>query len=150
MPHITDKLHQDHQKVEEIFRKLKDTTDGAEKTRLDLCQKLKHELLAHAEFEEAVFYPAVRERNGVSRQVQESIEEHNEVKRMLSEIENMEPTSAEFMEKIEELESAVRHHVDEEEGEIFPAAKKVIDKDEGEQMSSRHDEMVQEHMRAAR
>ena len=150
MPHITDKLHQDHEKVEQLFRKLKDTTDGAEKTRLELCQKLKHELLAHAEFEEAVFYPTVRERNGVGQQIQEGIEEHNEVKRMLEEIEALEPTSSEFMDKIEELEQAVRHHVDEEESEIFPVAKKVIDKDEGEQMSTRHDEMAQEHMRAAR
>ena len=150
MPHITQKLHQDHQKVEQIFRKLMETGDGADKTRLDLCQKLKHELLAHAEFEEAVFYPAVRDRNGVGQQVKEGIEEHNQVKRMLSELEEMEPTSPVFMEKIEELQQAVQHHVDEEESEIFPAAKKLIDKDEGEQMSRRHDEMVQEHMRAAR
>lgn len=150
MPHITEKLHKDHEKVEQLFRKLKETTDRAEKTRLDLCQKLKHELLAHAEFEEAVFYPAVRERNGVGQQIKEGIEEHNEVKRMLEEIEAMEPTSAEFMDKIEELEQAVQHHVDEEESEIFPVAKKVIDKTEGEQMSKRHDEMAQEHMRAAR
>lgn len=150
MPHITEKLHKDHEKVEQLFRKLKETTDRAEKTRLDLCQKLKHELLAHAEFEEAVFYPAVRERNGVGQQIKEGIEEHNEVKRMLEEIEAMEPTSAEFMDKIEELEQAVQHHVDEEESEIFPVAKKVIDKTEGEQMSKRHDEMAQEHMRAVR
>jgi hemerythrin superfamily protein len=150
MPYITEKLHQDHQKVEEIFRKLMETGDGAEKTRLDLCQKLKHELLAHAEFEESVFYPAVRDRNGVGQQVKEGIEEHNQVKGMLSEIEEMEPTAPEFMEKIEEIQQAVQHHVDEEESEIFPAAKKLIDKDEGEEMSTRHDEMVQEHMRAAR
>lgn len=150
MPHVTAKLHQDHEKVEQIFRKLKDTTDRAEKTRRDLCQKLKHELLAHAEFEEAVFYPAVRERNGVGQQIKEGIEEHDQVKRMLEEIEAMEPTSAEFMDKIEELEQAVQHHVDEEESEIFPVAKKVIDKEEGEEMSKRHDEMAQEHMRAAR
>lgn len=148
--HITEKLHQDHEKVEQIFRKLMESGDGAEKTRLDLCEKLKHELLAHAEFEEAVFYPAVRERNGVGQQIKEGIEEHNQVKRMLSEIEKMEPTSAGFMDKIEELQQAVQHHVDEEESEIFPAAKKLIEKEEGEQMSTRHDEMVQEHMRAAR
>ena len=150
MPHITQKLHQDHQKVEEIFRKLKDTTEGAEKTRTDLCQKLKHELLAHAEFEEAVFYPAVREGDGVGSKVEEAMKEHDQVKRMLSEIEQMDATSAEFMDKITELERAVQHHVDEEENEIFPAAKKVIDEEEGEQMSSRHDEMVKEHMREAR
>ena len=147
--HIIEKLHQDHQKVEQLFRKLMETTDGAEKTRLDLCEKLKHELLAHAEFEEAVFYPTVRERNGVGQQIEEAIEEHNEVKQMLTEIEQLEPTAEEFMEKIEELQQAVQHHVDEEEGEIFPVAKKLIDKEEGEQMSARHDEIMQEHMRAA-
>lgn len=148
--HITEKLHQDHEKVEQIFRKLMESGDGAEKTRRDLCEKLKHELLAHAEFEEAVFYPAVRDRNGVGQQIKEGIQEHNQVKRMLSEIETMEPTSTDFMEKIEELQQAVQHHVDEEESEIFPAARKLIDKEEGEQMSTRHDQMVKEHMRAAR
>lgn len=150
MPHITEKLHEDHQKVEQIFRKLKDTTDDAEKTRLDLCQKLKHELLAHAEFEESVFYPTVRERNGADQRVSEAIEEHQQVKSMLEEIEQMEPTSAVFLDKIAELESAVQHHVDEEESEIFPVARKTIEENEGEQMSQRHDQMVQQYMQSAR
>lgn len=150
MPHITERLHQDHEKVEQLFKKIKETTDGAEKTRLELCQKLKHELLAHAEFEEAVFYPTVRERDGVGGQIQEGIEEHNQVKRMLQEIEALEPTSPEFMEMLSELEEAVQHHVQEEESEIFPAARKAIGQDEGEEMSRRHDKMAQEHMRAAR
>src|SRR3546814_512274 len=94
MPHITAKLHEDHRKVEQIFKKLRGTTDRAKKTRLDLCNKLKHELLAHAEFEEAVFYPAIRERNGAD--ISEALEEHQQVKSMLEEIEQMEPASAEF------------------------------------------------------
>lgn len=147
MPHITAKLHEDHRKVEQIFKKLKNTTDRAEKTRLDLCNKLKHELLAHAEFEEAVFYPTIRERNGAD--ISEALEEHRQVKSMLEEIEQMEPASAEFMDKIVELEEAVKHHVEEEESELFPVARKAIEKDEGEQMSQRHDQMVREHMRAA-
>lgn len=148
MPHITERLHEDHQKVEQLFQKLKKTGDGAEKTRLDLCQKLKHELLAHAEFEEAVFYPAIGERDGAD--LDEAIEEHQQVKAMLEEIEQMEPTSEEFMDKLSELESAVQHHVEEEESEIFPIAKRTIEKEEGEQMAQRHDDMVQQHMQAAR
>src|SRR3546814_17382205 len=110
MPHITAKLHEDHRKVAQIFKKLKDTTDRAEKTRLDLCNKLKHELLAHAEFEEAVFYPTIRERNGAD--ISEALEEHRQVKSMLEEIEQMTPASAEFMDKIVELDEAVKHHVE--------------------------------------
>lgn len=147
MPHITAKLHDDHRKVEQIFNKLKDTTDGAEKTRLDLCKKLKNELLAHAEFEEAVFYPAIQERNVAD--VSDALEEHQEVKRMLEEIEQMGVASEQFMDKILELEEAVQHHVEEEENEMFPLAKKAIAKDEGEEMSQRHDQMAREHMRAA-
>lgn len=148
MPHITAKLHEDHQKVEKIFQKLKDTSDGAEKTRRDLCQKLKNELMAHAEFEEAVFYPAVRDR--AEADISEAVQEHKEVENMLEEIEQMEPASEAFMEKVLQLEEAVKHHVDEEENEIFPLAKDAIDKEEGEQMSQQHDEMVREHIQAAR
>src|SRR3546814_11203437 len=129
MPHITAKLHEDHRKVEQIFRKLKDTTDRAEKTRLNLCNKLKHELLAHAEFEEAVFYPAIRERNGAD--ISEALEEHQQVKSMLEEIEQMEPASAEFMDKILGLEAALKHHVEEEENELFPGDMKAIEKENG-------------------
>src|SRR3546814_14486918 len=118
MPHITAKLHEDHRKVEQIFKKLRDTTDRAKKTRLDLCNKLKHELLAHAEFEEAVFYPAIRERNGAD--ISEALEEHQPVKSMLEEIEQMEPASAEFMDKILELEEAGKNHVQEEDKGRFP------------------------------
>src|SRR3546814_4087998 len=98
MPHITAKLHEDHRKVEQIFRKLKDTTDRAEKTRLDLCNKLKHELLAHAEFEEAVFYPAIRERNGAD--IREALEAHQQVKSMHQEIEQIDPPSAALIDTI--------------------------------------------------
>lgn len=150
MAHITDKLHEDHQKVEQLFKKLLDTSDGAEKTRRDLCQKLKEELLAHAEFEEEVFYPTVRERDGVDKQVEHSIEEHQEVKTMLQEIEAMDTTSPEFLDKITELQAAVQEHVDEEESELFPAARKVIEKQEGEEMSRQHDEMVRQHSQAPR
>src|SRR3546814_2381411 len=129
-------------KVEQIVKKCRGTTDRAKRTRLDLCNKLKHELLAHAAFEEAVFYPAIRERNGAD--ISEALEEHQQVKSMLEEIEQMEPASAEFTDKILELEEAVKHHVEEEENELFPVARKAIEKDEGEQMSQRHDQMRSE------
>lgn len=150
MPHIIEKLHEDHEKVEQIFRKIMDTSEGAEKSRRDLCEKLKHELLAHAEFEEEVFYPAVRERDGIDSRISEAIEEHKQVETMLKELESLDVTSEEFMEKISELQASVQEHVDEEESEIFPVARKAIEEDEGEQMTKRHDEMVKEHMQAAR
>ena len=148
--HIIDKLHEDHEKVESLFRKLKDTTDGAEKTRADLSAKLRQELLAHSEFEENVFYPTVRERDGVGRQVKQAFEEHQEVKQMLDELDSMDPTSAEFMETVAELEAAVREHVDVEESDIFPAAKKAIGEDEGAEMARRHDEAARQFMQELR
>lgn len=149
MQHITEKLHDDHEKVNRIFKQLNDTSDHAEKTRLDLCQKLKDELLAHAKFEEEVFYPSLRSRDGADELVAEAIGEHQQVESMLNEIERVSPASQDFMEKISELESAVQHHVEEEEREMFPIARKVFQGEEGEQMARQHDEMVQQYMQSS-
>ena len=150
MTHVLDRLHEDHEKVSGLIAKLKSSGDSAEKTRKDLCEKIKDELQAHTEFEEEVFYPAVREQSkSAEQQVTQAIEEHDEVERILLQIEELEPTSAEFIGLVEELEESIEAHVRREEDEIFPMAKKALNDEESERMGQRHDSMVAEHMRAA-
>lgn len=146
MPHVTEKLHQDHEKVEQMFKKLQQTSNGAEKTRQKLCQQLATELRAHMEFEEKVFYPALRQASdGAGDKVKHAFHEHNEAKQMLEQLEQCDPKSDEFLDIATQLQEAIEHHVREEEDSIFDLAQDRIEDDDAEQMAVRHDKMAQEY-----
>lgn len=144
MMDVTEKLHRDHEKVEGLFAKLEQSGDGAEKTRKELFRQLEQELKAHTEFENQVFYPAVRDAAGGGGVIAEALEEHEAVEKMLLDLGAMEPTSAEFMDTLRELERNVKEHVAMEEEKIFQLAGKGLDRETGEQMARRHDEMAQQ------
>lgn len=146
MPHVTDKLHQDHEKVEQLFKKLQETGDGAEKSRQKLCQQLATELRAHMEFEEKVFYPAVRQTgDGAGEKIKHAVHEHNEAKQLLDQLEQCDPTSEDFLDLATQLQESIEHHVREEEDSVFRMARKGIEDDDAEQMATRHDKMAQEY-----
>ena len=65
---------------------------------------------------------------------------------MLEDIEQMEPTSEAFMETVSRLQKAILDHVKHEEEKIFPLARDVIDSEDAEEMSERHDEMVERRL----
>ena len=120
-------LKNDHRTVERLFSRYEDTTDQAEKTRDDLAHDMIHELSVHAVIEEEVFYPAVRlavpDEEG---DVLEALEEHHIVKWTLSELEKLDSTDERFHPKVTVLIEMVRHHVEEEEGEMFPQVRKAL------------------------
>lgn len=150
MPHIIERLHQDHERVEQLFKKLLDTSDGAKKARGKLFQQLMRDLKAHTQFEERVFYPAVRESgDGAGPMIRHAIDEHREVERMLMRLEKIDVNSEEFMELIGELQDAVQKHVREEEDEIFPLAERGIEEEDAAQMTLRHDRMVRDYRQQA-
>jgi hemerythrin superfamily protein len=76
----------------------------------------------HAQAEEEIFYPSVRNlRIGNAEQlVQDSTREHDNIKRLLGEIERLDPVSEEFDSKVGDLKRTIQHHVEDEEGKIFP------------------------------
>lgn len=120
-------LKKDHKKVEEIFKKIMDTTINAEKTRLELFEHLNKELTVHVHIEETIFYPVVKE--VIPELTLEAYEEHTIVKNLLKDISNSSPESDSWMAKVTVLKENVEHHVKEEEGEMFPKAEKALGKD---------------------
>ena len=120
-------LKNDHRTVERLFARYEDTTDQAEKTRDDLVDDIIQELSVHAVIEEQVFYPAVRLTvPDEEDDVLEALEEHHIVKWTLSELEKLNPTDERFHPKVTVLMEMVRHHVEEEEGEMFPKVRKAL------------------------
>lgn len=100
----------------------------------------------HAKLEEALFYPRLEDEKAVSDLVEEAYEEHEAVEELLAEMASMSPQDEAWAEKLEELKQNVEHHVKEEEGELFPKAAKIIDKDEaadlGETMAEEKKDML--------
>lgn len=122
-------LKQDHKTVEKLFRQFEKSTRPAEQRKV--AQQVIKELSVHAAIEEMVFYPAVRDRVPKTEDtVLESLEEHHVVKWVLSELEDMEPDHERFKAKMNVLIESVRHHVKEEESELFPDVRKEIKRKE--------------------
>ncbi len=118
-------LRNDHRSVEKLFKAFEKAKDPSGKA--DAVAKFIPELSVHAVIEEQVFYPAVRrEVPGAEPMVLESLEEHHIVKWVLSELEGMGPGDEAFEAKATVLIENVRHHVEEEEQELFPAVRSAL------------------------
>jgi hemerythrin superfamily protein len=91
----------------------------------------------HAAVEEQFVYPVLRwkvdEGSGLA---DHAIDEHQEVKRLLADLEKMEPGTAEFSSQMDKLVTAVREHVSEEEGDVLPKLKAATDADLRETIGS--------------
>ena len=141
-------LKEDHQKVSGIFEKLEPTTERALKTREELFAQLKNELDVHAYLEEQIFYPAIQEADETREITLEAFEEHRVVKRLLTELEAMPVDREEWGAKLKVLQENVEHHVEEEEGEMFSSARKVLSREQIEQLGAQMEEAKREQKRA--
>src|SRR3954453_17422828 len=120
-------LREDHRAVEKLFKEFEKAGPRAGKTKAKLVKQITRELAIHAVIEEQVFYPAVRESvEDADDLVLESLEEHHIVKWVLSELENLTPEDERYDAKVTVLMENVRHHVEEEEKEMFPAVRKAL------------------------
>jgi hemerythrin-like domain-containing protein len=118
-------LKQDHGNVEELFRRFETAAaDDVEELARVRDLVIQH-LSRHAVIEEQVFYPALRARLDPEQAatVLEGLEEHHAVKTMLSELEKLAPTHERFRAKFTVITENVRHHVQEEEDDLFPLAR---------------------------
>jgi hemerythrin superfamily protein len=124
-------LKADHKKVEKLFKRYEKTTDRAIATREKLVDEITTELSLHAEAEEQLLYPLTRELSDDARsQTLESLEEHHLVKVTLAELTKLSPEDERFHPKVMVLMENVRHHVAEEEEELFPALRSACSRTE--------------------
>ena len=120
-------LKRDHRDVEQLFKRFEKAGDNAYRLKREIVDSLIEELSRHAEVEELVMYPAIRQE--VSRaedDVLEALEEHHSVKVTLQELEHLDPSHERFDAKVTVLIEHVRHHVAEEERELFPKVRKTL------------------------
>jgi hemerythrin superfamily protein len=120
-------LKNDHKTVEKLFKAFEKAGERAKQAKAKTVQQIIEELSVHAAIEEQIFYPAIRsEVQGTEDEVLESLEEHHIVKWVLSELDGMSPEDERFDAKVTVLIENVRHHVEEEETELFPQVRKAL------------------------
>ena len=117
-------LKSDHQHVSRLFQKVKASEDTEHP---ELFEKIKEELEIHTYIEETVFYPRRQKEKELKDLVREGIEEHHQVKIFLRELSNLTDESEKFEPKLKVMMEDVAHHVQEEEGEMFPKIEELFD-----------------------
>jgi hemerythrin superfamily protein len=124
-------LKQDHRAVETLFKRFEKAGASAHRTKKQLVASMIEALSRHAEIEELVFYPAVRrELPRLESNVLEALEEHHLAKIALKELEDLDPKTERFDAKVTVMIEVVRHHVREEERELFPKVRDRINRRE--------------------
>ena len=137
-----DLLESQHRDVEHQFTKL----EGAKSVKMkrQLFEKIADSLAVHAAIEEHQFYPTVRAKR-TEDILLESLEEHLGIKRVLADLLKTDAADATFDAKVKVLKEQVEHHVKEEQDDLFPKVKKILDKDQlealGQAMSAEQSEL---------
>ena len=114
MPSVIDLLKQDHRTVEQLFAQFESSQDAA------AAEEICAEIEVHAQAEEQVVYPALREQVSGGQQMADHAEkEHAEARQIIGRIRQTEDADH-LAEVVAELKSAIEEHVNEEENEVFP------------------------------
>jgi hemerythrin superfamily protein len=135
-------LEQDHREVESYFEEYEDLDD--ETSKGELAKKICMALTLHMQIEEEIFYPQARKATKDEDLLDEAVVEHAGAKNLIAEIEGMEAGDDLYDAKVKVLGEQIKHHVQEEEEELFPevvAAKMDIDT-VGAQMAKRKAELA--------
>jgi len=134
-------LKADHDKVKKMLADGEQTTERAEKTRREVFDGLKAEMMLHERIEEEIFYPALKEHPRAKDIVLEGYEEHHVVDDIMGELEATDVTDETWAAKFKVMKENIEHHIEEEEGEMFKQARQVFDADELEQLGGRMAEL---------
>lgn len=135
-------LKADHQKVSELFEQYEKSRANTKKK--DLVTEICNELTVHAQIEEEIFYPAVKKALKDTELVPEALVEHATLKDLIAQVKDVEPDGEMFDAKIKVMSEYVKHHVKEEENEMFAKAKasKLDMTALGKEMASRKEELM--------
>jgi hemerythrin superfamily protein len=122
-----DLLDADHRAVKKMFKEYDELTGskarGVAQKKMDLARQICQELTVHAQIEEEIFYPAVREAIKEKDVIAEAAVEHQTAKELIAQIQGMGETDEMFDAKVKVLGEYIDHHVKEEKNAIFPKAR---------------------------
>ena len=131
---VFEHLKQEHDQAKQIMEQLKEKPAKRE------FQQLSKALEQHMGAEERVVYKAMDKYSELHMHVLESIEEHKVAKRVMGEIGRMEPKDEKWQAKFKVMKEAIEHHIEEEEGSIFPEAQRLMGEQRAEELDTKYEE----------
>lgn len=141
-------LTADHARVKKMFKQYDRLADGdaGNREKQQLAAMICAELTAHATAEEEIFYPAARQGIDETDLIDEADVEHASAKDLIAQIEGSSPSDDHYDAKVKVLGEYIDHHVQEEEGEIFPKVRraKLDTVGLGEQIAQRKAQIMQQ------
>jgi hemerythrin superfamily protein len=145
-PDITRMIRLDHAHVLAAFRRYRSRM--AETRKRALVENVCLGLEVHAQLEEEIFYPAMRQIAAAGEILDKSVPEHEEMRELIRSIRGMDPIDAAYDETFRKLIRAVLHHVADEETTLLPLAEELMP-DElghlGRLMTQRRIELLRPH-----
>jgi hemerythrin superfamily protein len=149
---VTTILTKDHRVVSGLITTLQMTPRINGMVRRRLFDQIRNQVMIHAQAEEEILYPAMRNlmfMHGASK-VDESYREHQQIKDLLNELAAMDTTTDAFDWRFQEFKNKIVHHVEEEEGEMFPMVRERMSTERQEDLGQKiHDRKMQLRPRMA-
>jgi hypothetical protein len=129
----TDLLKQQHEEVKALFERIESAPRTA--TKRQLFEELAANLVAHDGIERELFYPACEEALGMTDLLGEALVEHGLVEFSLYQADQAQGED-DFEYKVTVLKEALEHHIEEEEGELFPKVNRALGKAKLEELGT--------------
>ena len=129
---LYEMLEHDHEEVKEMFKEAINNEDPSK------YKEIKKELEVHMKGEEDFYYPKAKKAD--KDLVEHGIEEHDEAKSLIKELDRLGKNDGQFMHKLKELKDSVEHHVDEEEHKLFPKSKDTLSDNEEKKIAEKIEE----------
>jgi hypothetical protein len=133
-------LQSEHETMRKLLNELESTTERGVKTRQELFATIKGALTLHEVIEEEIFYPELKAHPKAKDIVLEAFEEHHVVDLLMGELEALDVSDETWGAKALVMKENVEHHMEEEEGEMFKAARRVFDREELDDLGRRMEE----------
>jgi hemerythrin superfamily protein len=137
---IYQRICRDHETLRRLMTEFKDSAESDKARRAAIFGELQRELWAHGKVEETVFYAAIGESRQAKSETMEGFNEHHMINSLLDELQAMPPGDTAWNAKIQVLNEIVRHHIDEEEEELFEDARKVLKENQARELGQAFDE----------
>jgi hemerythrin-like domain-containing protein len=147
-PDAINLLEADHRRLEDLFKQGEDTTGRATKKRREILEKLTRELNAHEVIEEKILYPSLKQHPAAKDIVLEGLEEHHVADVIVKELVKVSPGDEQWAAKFKVLKENIEHHIEEEEGTMFRAARGIFSREELREMGARMQKLKAETLRA--
>jgi len=133
-------LKKDHEAVRGLLAQLERAAAKGGPRAEQLLAKVDREVKIHSQIEEEIFYPAFRDAATKKDERElffEAKEEHHVVDLVMPEVEGTDSGAEEFAAKAKVLKELIEHHAKEEERQMFPKARKLMDREELRDLGSR-------------